>query len=100
MNGSCVSRLWFQELPSRSVSGILQWYKAAVRELTQIRRLLANNQAASSRMQYYFQGFPDELPSLPTEEDLISWQRQLLVELASSSAAEPTSQVTEDGNEL
>ncbi|PHJ23306.1 hypothetical protein CSUI_002841 [Cystoisospora suis] len=89
-----------QELPSRSVAGILQWYKAAVRELAQVRRLGLANHAAAPTAQYSGRSSPEELLHLPTEKDLISWQRQLLVELSSSPGGVLALQVIEQEYEL
>ncbi|KEP60085.1 UNVERIFIED_CONTAM: hypothetical protein HHA_219610 [Hammondia hammondi] len=75
-----------QDLPSRSVSGILQWYRAASKELTALHKLAEEGEKKSCDTRDSCREPPENVSALPSQRALVAHQRQLLIDLASSTA--------------
>ncbi|KFG51025.1 hypothetical protein TGVAND_219610 [Toxoplasma gondii VAND] len=74
-----------QDLPSRSVSGILQWYRAASKELMALHKLTEEGDKKSCETGDASRELPENVAALPNQRALVAHQRQLLIDLASST---------------
>ncbi|CBZ55677.1 conserved hypothetical protein [Neospora caninum Liverpool] len=75
-----------QDLPSRSVAGILQWYRAASKELSALHRHAEEGDKSSCEPKSTSQEPQHNVVGLPSQRALVAHQRELLIDLASSTA--------------